>query len=124
MGAHVSFAGSQRHMAEIYASGHVLVSANQAKPEAFGRSMAEALAMDCPVIATRFGGALDIVREGRDGWLVEPGDAAQLAARLVEASRTAFTGLRASALERFSLEGMVSKTLDVYAEVTGKPPCP
>ncbi|NLF99190.1 MAG: glycosyltransferase family 4 protein [Lentisphaerae bacterium] len=114
---HVVFAGSQSRVAEIYACGHVLVSGNRAKPEAFGRSMAEALAMGCPVIATRFGGALDIVREGVNGWLVEPGDAAQLADRLVEASRHTLTGLREDALARFSLDQMVNKTLAVYEEV-------
>lgn len=117
---HVKFAGSQRKMAEIYACGSVLVSGNKAKPEAFGRSMAEALAMGCPVIATRFGGALDIVREGVNGWLVEPGDAEQLADRIVQASETTFTGLREDALARFSLEQMVTKTLAVYEEVLGK----
>ena len=114
---HVSFAGSQSKVAEIYACGHVLVSGNRAKPEAFGRSMAEALAMGCPVIATRFGGSLDIVREGFNGWLVEPGDEAQLADRLIQASQKTFTGLREDALARFSLDQMVSKTLAVYAEV-------
>lgn len=114
---HVVFAGSQRRMAEIYACGNVLVSGNNAKPEAFGRSMAEALAMGCPVIATRFGGALDIVREGVNGWLVEPDDEAQLAERIIQASQTAFRGLREDALARFSLDRMVEQTLAVYAEV-------
>ncbi|HRR33282.1 MAG TPA: glycosyltransferase family 4 protein [Kiritimatiellia bacterium] len=114
---HVVFAGSQSRVADIYACGDVLVSGNRSKPEAFGRSMAEALAMGCPVIATRFGGALDIVREGINGWLVEPGDVAQLADRLVEASRHTLTGLREDALARFSLDQMVNKTLAVYEEV-------
>ena len=114
---HVAFAGSQSKVAEIYACGHVLVSGNRAKPESFGRSMAEALAMGCPVIATRFGGALDIVREGFNGWLVEPGDEAQLADRLIQASQACFSGLREDTLARFSLDQMVSKTLAVYEEV-------
>ena len=117
LGDAVVFAGSQRKLAEIYTCGNVLVSSNRAKPEAFGRSMAEALSMNCPVIATRFGGALDIVREGFNGWLVDPGNAEQLADRLVEASRTSFAGLRDDALARFSLEQMVDKTLAVYEEV-------
>lgn len=114
---HVVFAGSQSKIAEIYACGHVLVSGNRAKPEAFGRSMAEALAMNCPVIATRFGGALDIVREGADGWLVAPGDATELADSLVRASQTTLTGLREDALARFALDKMVDATLAVYQEV-------
>jgi len=121
---HVVFAGSQSRMAEIYACGDILVSGNHTKPEAFGRTMAEALAMDRPVIATRFGGALDIVREGLNGWLVEPGDAAQLADRLVAAGQTQLRGLREDALARFSLETMVEATLAVYAEVLGHTECP
>ena len=114
---HVVFAGSQSKIAEVYACGNALVSCNRSKPETFGRSMAEALAMGCPVIASRFGGALDIVRESVDGWLVTPGDAAELADRLALASRTSLTGLREGALARFSLEQMVEKTLAVYGEV-------
>jgi glycosyltransferase involved in cell wall biosynthesis len=114
---HVVFAGSQSRLAEIYACGDVLVSANRDKPEAFGRSMAEALAMDCPVIATRFGGALDIVRDGINGWLVEPGDIRQLAERIAQVPSAGFSGLRADALRRFALERMVESTLAVYAEV-------
>jgi glycosyltransferase involved in cell wall biosynthesis len=114
---HVAFAGSQSRIADIYACGDVLASCNSAKPEAFGRSMAEALAMGLPVIATRFGGALDIVREGVNGWLVAPGDAAGIADRLALASRTRLTGLREDALARFSLARMVALTLEVYGEV-------
>ena len=118
VGEHVAFAGSQRKIAEVYACGNVLTSCNTSKPEAFGRSMAEALAMNCPVIATRFGGALDIVREGVNGWFIEPGGGAeQLADRLVQASQASFVGLREDALSRFSLDGMVTKTLAVYDEV-------
>ena len=79
--------------------------------------MVEALSMGCPVIATRFGGALDIVREGFNGWLVDPGDAQQLADRLTQIPAASFTGLREDALQRFSLEQMVDKTLAVYAEI-------
>ena len=118
VGDRVTFAGSQSKIAEIYACGNVLVSANTAKPEAFGRSMAEALAMGCPVIATRFGGALDIIKENVNGWFIEPGGAAaQLADCLVKASQTTFAGLREDALARFSLDGMVTQTLAVYDEV-------
>ena len=115
----VVFAGSQSRMAEIYALGNVLVSGNHAKPESFGRTMAEALAMGCPVIATRFGGALDIVREGVDGWLVEPGDTEALANRLAQAAETRWSGLREGAMARFSLDRMVEGTLAVYQELRG-----
>jgi len=41
--------------------------------------MAEAIALNCPVIATRHGGALDIVREGENGYFFDVGDAQALA---------------------------------------------
>jgi glycosyltransferase involved in cell wall biosynthesis len=106
-------------MAEIYDAADVVVSCNTSKPETFGRSMVEALAMNRPVIATRHGGALDIMQEGVTGWLVEPGDIAGLAAGLVKAAQTRLTGLRASALERFSLDVMVEKNLAIYRDVLG-----
>jgi len=116
----VLFTGGQQNIAEVYACGNVLVSSNAAKPEAFGRSMAEALAMNCPVIATASGGALDIVRDGTDGWRIPPNHAEALAQRLVEASRTTFRNLREDALTRFSLQQMVDKTEAVYREVLAR----
>ena len=113
----VLFTGGQRNVAEVYACGNVLVSSNTAKPESFGRSMAEALAMGCPVIATASGGALDIVRDGKDGWLVPPNDIEALAQRLVMASTATFQNLREDALERFSLKQMIDKTENVYREL-------
>jgi len=42
----------------------------------------EARQAGVPVIASRLGGLAEAVEEGRDGWLFEPGNAADLAARL------------------------------------------
>ncbi|MFO7937302.1 MAG: glycosyltransferase family 4 protein [Kiritimatiellia bacterium] len=114
---HVVFAGGQKRIAEIYTCADVLISSNECKPEAFGRTMAEALAMDCPVIASRFGGALDIVREGEDGFLYTAGDYKELAEIMIKIRRTEFTSLREDALARFGLDQMVGKTLAVYEEV-------
>ena len=116
----VVFAGSQTKMAEIYAAGNVLVSGNHSKPESFGRTMAEALAMNRPVIATRFGGALDIVRPDRDGWLVEPGNVQELADRILSSRTAQFRALRENALARFSLDQMVTKTIAVYEEAAAR----
>ena len=113
----VVFAGGQSKIAEIYACADILTSNNPKKPEAFGRSMAEALAMNIPVVATRLGGALDIVRDGENGRLYQPGDVAELANILIELSDRKFGDLREDALERFGLRQMVDKTLAVYEEV-------
>jgi glycosyltransferase involved in cell wall biosynthesis len=47
--------------------------------ENFPHGVVEALAVGTPVIATRTGGVAEIVRDGENGLLVEPGDAAAFA---------------------------------------------
>lgn len=117
----VVFAGNQSKVAECLTIANVVVSSNVRKPEAFGRSMAEALAMDKPVIARAFGGALDVVRDGNDGILIKGDDATDWPAAFAEAIRKVsemeFTGLRESALERFSFEKMAASSLALYDEL-------
>lgn len=115
---HVIFTGSQSKMPEVYACSQVVISATTRKPETFGRTLVEALAMNCPVIATAHGGALDIVKPGVSGWLVPVENAEALGAAIVEASRVKMTGLREYALDNFSLSQMVEKTIAVYREVS------
>jgi glycosyltransferase involved in cell wall biosynthesis len=47
----------------------------------------EALAAQRPAVATRVGGTADVITDGLDGFLVEPGDVDALAARLAELAR-------------------------------------
>lgn len=47
--------------------------------ENFPHTVVEALAVGCPVVATAVGGVPEIVRDGENGLLVPPGDAAALA---------------------------------------------
>ncbi|NLL83895.1 MAG: glycosyltransferase family 4 protein [Lentisphaerae bacterium] len=117
IGDTVVFAGSQTNMAEIYHMADVVVSNCTSKPETFGRTMVEALVMERPVIATAHGGALDIMREGLTGWLLQPGDTARLAEILKEAPGKKFNSLRDYALENFSLGAMVEHNLAIYNEV-------
>lgn len=51
-------------------------------PEPFGRVIVEGMLARRPVIATRGGGALEIVRDGETGLLVPPGDIQALAAAI------------------------------------------
>ena len=121
----VVFAGNQRKVAECLSIADVVVSSNTAKPEAFGRSMAEALAMGKPVVAKAFGGALDIVEDGVNGVLV-PADVAQGEAEVMafakairRVSKMHFGDLRTPALEKFSFERMVERTKAAYIQCKG-----
>jgi glycosyltransferase involved in cell wall biosynthesis len=73
--------------------------------ENFPHTVVEALAVGCPVIATAVGGVPEVVKDGENGLLVAPGDAAALAAAI---SRLfAEDGLRARLAEAapVSVEG-------------------
>ncbi len=73
--------------------------------------------MNTPVIATRHGGALDIIEEGRNGFLVTPGNVNELAEAIREQKEIPRTGLREYVLSRFTLEKMVDKTTCIYRKV-------
>ena len=110
---HIIFAGSHSRMPEIYALSDVLVSSSK-KPESFGRTLIEAMAMNTSVIATRHGGALDIIEEGLNGFLVTPGSVNELSAALRRQKEIQRTGLREYVLDRFTLVKMVETTIGVY----------
>ena len=85
------FTGYQEQIGAFFAAFDVFVlpSANEGTPV----TAIEALASGCPVVATRVGGVPDVVRDGQDGFLVEPGAVDDLADRL--ARLAADPGLRA-----------------------------
>lgn len=118
----VVFAGNQRKIAECISMANVVVSSNTRKPEAFGRSMAESIAMGTPVVAKGFGGALDIVEDGVNGVLV-PSDVGcddesdAFAEAIVKVSRMKFGDLRSAALEKFSFDLMIERTMSAYGEL-------
>ncbi|MEK7578815.1 MAG: glycosyltransferase family 4 protein [Patescibacteria group bacterium] len=52
--------------------------------EGFGRSIMEALAMEKAVVATRVGGIPDLIKDGENGFLVEPHNPTALAGKIKE----------------------------------------
>lgn len=115
----IIFTGSQQQVAEIYALSDVVVSSSK-KPESFGRSAAEALAMNCPVIATGHGGILDIVIPHVTGWLFESGNEKQLANNILISKTHKLEGLRSFVEKRFTLDEMVHSTIKVYNKLYRK----
>lgn len=67
-------------LARVVASLDVFV--HTGRTETFCQSAQEALASGVPVVAPRAGGPVDLVHEGRDGFLYTPGDGRALAARV------------------------------------------
>ncbi len=118
IGDAVRFVGKQQQMREIYHLSDVVVSAST-KPEAFGRTVVEALAMNCLTIAPAHGGAMDIIQANKNGILFTPSDCDGLATAMLSVFELPKIDLRES-VSAFSLQQMVQKTRAVYDEVLAK----
>jgi glycosyltransferase involved in cell wall biosynthesis len=70
-------------LVDEYRKAAVLALPSTTDAESFGMVLAEANACGTPVVASRVGGIPGFVRDGDNGWLVRPGDAQDLAARLL-----------------------------------------
>ncbi|MGH1599922.1 glycosyltransferase family 4 protein [Campylobacter majalis] len=108
----VQFLGSVGDVAGVYKLSDVVVSASL-KPESFGRSVAEALALNTPVVASNHGGVKDIIKDGENGYFFDPLDADELASKIVLASKLKFNGFDYIS-STFTLEKMTKQTYEIY----------
>lgn len=104
-----------------YAAADVFVFPTMTTIECLGLSFVQAMFAGVPVVATRIAGAPEVIREGIDGRLVEPGDAEALSRGIVEVldlpddERRAL-GLRGRerASELFEKQAVLSDLLKAY----------
>jgi glycosyltransferase involved in cell wall biosynthesis len=88
--------------------------------EGLGVALLEAMACGLCCVASRIGGIVDAMDEGRSGILVAPGDAPALAGALADLcaqpqQRIALgAAARALAVERFSMAAMARRTVELY----------
>ena len=94
--------------------------------EGFGLVLVEAESMGLPVVSYACPcGPRDIIRDGQDGFLVEPGDMETFAARLLqliedeELRRRMGQAAKVNS-QRFSLDNVMKQWEDLFAELTAK----
>ena len=112
------FLGYQEDVARFFAvfDAFVLSSVNEGTPVV----AIEALAAARPVVATRVGGVPDVVTDGVDGFLVEPGDVEALAERLErlaadpELRRAMGEAGRARVLPRYAVSRLIDDIDRLY----------
>jgi glycosyltransferase involved in cell wall biosynthesis len=85
------------------------------RSEGMGRVIVEALCRGRPVVASRVGGIRDLVRDGENGILVEPGDPEALADALVRVCSDRALAARLAANARPSVDGWLATPAE-YAE--------
>lgn len=115
------FFGYQENVAPFYHAfdALVLTSVNEGTPV----SAIEALAAGRPVVATRVGGVPDVVRDGVDGLLFEPGDLEGAADRLASLAADSALGRRMGAAGgarvrvRYSVDRLVDDVDRLYREL-------
>ncbi|MCG2711779.1 MAG: lipopolysaccharide heptosyltransferase II [Candidatus Omnitrophica bacterium] len=121
----VKFLGNVENIPGILKKLDLLVLSTTTQ-EAFGRVVIEAGAVGVPVVATKVGGVVEIIEHEKDGLLVEPANAheiADAAVRLLKdrkLSDECIRNLRKKVEDNFSLEVLVRNTIDLYREVVDK----
>ena len=111
--------GHTSEMAAAYSASDIVIVPST-DPEAFGRVVAEAQAMGCPVIASAHGGPMETVIDGKTGLLFQPGDIAALkdAIETIEAWSSYDPDFaRKHVAGNFSKKQLQDKTLAVYNEL-------
>jgi glycosyltransferase involved in cell wall biosynthesis len=120
IGSSVHFLGSHRDVIPFVK--HFDVGVLCSESEGFSNAVIEYMACGVPTVCTNVGGNPELIRDGVDGYLVEPGDVPALASR-IEAllndralARTLGENARAR-VQEYTLDRMVEAHLESYAEI-------
>lgn len=118
----VFFTGLREDAREIIAAADLFVLSSQF--EGMPISVLESMGTHTPVISTRVGGLPEMIVDGKEGTLVDPGEPAKLATSICsllgdEPTRRALADRAfARAQQEFDVRQMVRKTEELYLEIT------
>ena len=90
--------------------------------EGMGRVLVEAMASKRPIVASRVGGIIDLIKNGYNGLLVSPGDEQELAEAIIELmnnpERAKEMGKKGEILSRhFTVDNMIKKIDKLYSDL-------
>lgn len=114
------FTGFQTHIEDVYALAQCYVSSSRF--EALGTSVLDACLYGVPIVATRIGGHLESLADGR-GLLCEVGDAEEMARHLLwlidhpDEAEAMAARARAYARTEYAVSVMVARYLALYREI-------
>ncbi|WP_395748799.1 glycosyltransferase family 4 protein [Prosthecobacter sp.] len=120
----IHFAGFQSDTMPYFDMADAVVHAS-VFPEPFGRVIVEGMLAGKPVIASRAGGAAEIIQHEQTGLLVDPGNADELAAALLRLQTdTAFSSTlarqaRQAAQDTYALDAVQEKIESVIRHIAG-----
>jgi glycosyltransferase involved in cell wall biosynthesis len=120
----VQIFGNESDMIKLYGISDIVLSTS-IEPEAFGRTIIEGQSMKKLVIATNIGSAAETIVDKVTGFHVIPNDPKDLAEKVnyclsilgTDKESEIVDAARKSSIQNFSLDLMLSKTLDVYREL-------
>jgi L-malate glycosyltransferase len=121
IGERVIFTGFRADVPELLSEASVSVLPSLS--EGLSNTLLESMAAGAPAVATRVGGNPELIEDGASGLLVPPRDAAALARSVLailedrELAHRLGAEAKRRAVERFSLERMVSETEGLYLEL-------
>lgn len=124
LGDRVAFTGRLENVEDALRASDIFVFPSEY--EALGLSLLEAAACGLPAVASRTGGIVDVVEDGRSGWLEPPGDPQRLALRLgrllgdAEERRRFGARAREVAQERFDQRDSVARYRALFTELAGR----
>ena len=125
LGDRVAFTGRLDNVEDALRASDVFVFPSEY--EALGLSLLEAAACGLPAVASRTGGIVDVVEDGRSGWLVPPGDPTRAGLRdcsacsgTPEERRRLGARAREVARERFDERYSVARYRALFTELAGR----
>ena len=94
--------------------------------DGFGRSLVEAMLLGIPVIASNSGGHREIIKDGKNGYLVPPDDIETFVIKSLELLdnkamiQTLTARAHKDAINRFTVERHVSSIMKIYSQIVNK----